>query len=277
MRRPLHSLKRRRWYEMSAGAIRVDIRGAVCRIVLDQPSKLNAMNFDMWLALPEAVQRAEREPGVRVITLEGAGEKAFCAGADISQFGDKRTGTEATRAYDAAVAAGNEALFQCSKPTVALIRGIAFGGGLMLALTCDIRLAQANSRFRLPAGRLGLGYALSNITLMVQRLGMTATADILMSARILDASDAQRAGIATHVWSADEFEAHSDAYVQQIARNAPLTLKAMKRALVELSRREIDQDLTAVNTLVEQCFTSADYREGQAAFREKREPVFTGQ
>lgn len=262
---------------MSTGAIRVEFNGPVCRIVLDQPAKMNAMNFDMWTALPEAVQRAESAPGIRVITLEGAGEKAFCAGADISQFGDKRTGTEATRAYDAAVAAGNEALFRCSKPTVALIRGICFGGGLMLALTCDVRLARADSRFRLPAGRLGLGYAVSNITLMVQRLGMTATADILMSARILNAEDGKRAGIATHVWPADAFDDESTAYVQQMARNAPLTMQAMKRALVELSRRETEQDLAAVNTLVERCFTSADYREGQAAFREKREPVFIGQ
>lgn len=262
---------------MSAGAIRVAFDGAVCRIVLDQPSKMNAMSFDMWSALPDAVKRAEEAPDVRVITLEGAGEKAFCAGADISQFGEKRTGEDATRAYDAAVAAGNAALVECSKPTVALIRGICFGGGMMLALTCDIRLARADSRFRLPAARLGLGYAASNIDLMINRLGITATSDILLTARILDAANAQRANIATHVWEAEEFEAMSAHYVQQIAQNAPLTLKAIKRGLVELSRRESEQNLAAVNTLVERCFTSADYREGQAAFREKRDPVFTGQ
>lgn len=262
---------------MGEGQIRVAVDGAVCRIVLDQPSKMNAMNFDMWSGLPDAVARAEAEPGVRVITVEGAGDRAFCAGADISQFGDKRTGQDATRAYDEAVAKGMNALFNSSKPTVAIIRGICFGGGLMLALACDIRLARGDSRFRLPAARLGLGYGASNIQLMVQRLGVTAAADILLTARILDAQDAARVAIATATWPADIFAAESEAYVQKIAANAPLTLAAIKRGLVELSRPENERNLAAVNTLVEHCFASADYREGQAAFREKRDPVFTGQ
>ena len=262
---------------MSEGQIRVSFDGPVCRIVLDQPAKMNAMSFAMWSALPDAVQRAESAPGVRVITLEGAGEMAFCAGADISQFGDKRTGEEATRAYDRAVAAGMEAIVNASKPTVALIRGFCFGGGLMLALCCDIRLARADSRFRLPAARLGLGYGASNIGLMVQRLGVTAASDILFSARILDAAEAHRVGIATAVWETEDYAAKSTHYVSTMATNAPLTLAAIKRCLVELSRPETERNLAAVHTLVERCFTSADYREGQAAFREKRDPVFTGQ
>lgn len=262
---------------MSEGHIRVAFDGPICRIMLDQPAKMNAMNFDMWSALPDAVARAEAEPGIRVITVEGAGDKAFCAGADISQFGDKRTGEEATRAYDRAVAAGMEALFHAAKPTVALIRGICFGGGMMLALACDIRLARSDSRFRLPAARLGLGYGAFNIELMVRRIGMTAASDILFSARILDAAEAQRVGIASAVWPAETFAAQSAAYVNLIGANAPLTLAAIKRGLVELSRLETERNLAAVNTLVERCFASADYREGQAAFREKRDPVFTGQ
>ena len=261
---------------MSEGQIRVSFDGAICRIVLDQPSKMNAMNFDMWSGLPDAIKRAEAEPGIRVITVEGAGDRAFCAGADISQFGDKRTGQDATRAYDAAVSAGMDALFNASKPTVAIIRGICFGGGLMLALACDIRLARGDSRFRLPAARLGLGYGASNVQLMVQRLGISAAADILLTARILDAQDAQRVSIATGVWPVETFAAESADYVGKIAANAPLTLAAIKRGLVELSRPENERNLAAVNTLVEHCFASEDYREGQAAFREKRDPVFKG-
>ena len=261
---------------MSEGQIRVSFDGAICRIVLDQPSKMNAMNFDMWSALPGAVQRAAAEPGIRVITVEGAGDKAFCAGADISQFGDKRTGQDATRAYDQAVAAGMNALFNAAKPTVAIIRGICFGGGLMLVLACDLRLARGDSRFRLPAARLGLGYGASHVQLMVQRLGITAAADILLTARILDAQDAARVSIASAIWPPETFALESAAYVEKIAANAPLTLAAIKRGLIELSRPESERNLAAVNTLVEQCFASADYREGQTAFREKRDPVFTG-
>ena len=262
---------------MSEGQVRVSIEGPICRIILDQPSKMNAMSFDMWSALPDAVKQAESASGVRVITVEGAGDKAFCAGADISQFGDKRTGEDATRAYDAAVAAGMNALFSASKPTVALIRGICFGGGMMLALCCDMRLARGDSRFRLPAARLGLGYGFSNVELMVQRIGVSATSDILFSARILNAEDAFRAQIATAIWPVETYQDASQAYVKQIGGNAPLTLAAIKRSLIELSRLESDRNLAAVNTLVAQCFTSADYREGQTAFREKRDPVFIGQ
>ena len=261
---------------MSDARVDVHCEGGVCRIVLNQPAKLNAMNFDMWSSLPAAFARAEDDSTIRVITLEGAGDKAFCAGADISQFGDKRTGVEATRAYDAAVAAGMQSVQNSSKPTIALIRGICFGGGLMLALACDIRLAQQGSRFRLPAGRLGLGYGYSNVQLMVQKIGMSAAADILLTARILDADEALRTHIATAIWSADEFNTASARYVHTMAGNAPLTMAAMKRSLIELSRAESERNLAAVNALVEQCFSSEDYREGQAAFREKRDPVFTG-
>lgn len=261
---------------MSEARIDVQCDGGVCRIVLNQPAKLNAMNFDMWSALPAALARAEQDPAIRIITLEGAGDKAFCAGADISQFGDKRTGAEATRAYDAAVAAGMKAVQNASKPTLALIRGICFGGGLMLALACDIRLVQQGSRFRLPAGRLGLGYGFSNVQLMVQKIGMSAAADVLLTARILDADDALRTHIATAIWPEHEFRDASAHYVERMAHNAPLTMAAIKRSLIELSRAESERNLAAVNALVEQCFSSEDYREGQAAFREKRDPVFTG-
>lgn len=261
---------------MNEARIDVQCDGGVCRIVINQPAKLNAMNFDMWSALPAALARAEQDPAIRIITLEGAGDKAFCAGADISQFGDKRTGAEATRAYDAAVAAGMKAVQNASKPTLALIRGICFGGGLMLALACDIRLVQQGSRFRLPAGRLGLGYGFSNVQLMVQKIGMSAAADILLTARILDADEALRTHIATAIWPEHEFRDASAHYVERMAHNAPLTMAAIKRSLIELSRAESERNLAAVNALVEQCFSSEDYREGQAAFREKRDPVFTG-
>lgn len=261
---------------MSEGRVTYSTQGALARLVLDQPARMNAMSFDMWSSLPGLVAQAEADASIRALVLEGAGDKAFCAGADISQFGDKRTGAEATRAYDAAVAAGMAALVDCSKPVIGLIRGICFGGGLMLALCCDIRLVRADARFRLPAARLGLGYGANNIALMLRRLGETATADILLSARIVGAEDALRLRVATSVASVESFEEESAAALARIGSNAPLTLAAIKRGLVELAKPEGARDLAAVTALVERCFASADYREGQAAFREKREPNFTG-
>ncbi|WP_332118550.1 enoyl-CoA hydratase [Azorhizobium caulinodans] len=248
----------------------------LARITIAQDAKMNAMTFEMWSALPGLISRAAADPAIRAIVLTGAGEKAFCAGADISQFGERRSDPEAVAAYDHAVAAGMAALAGAEKPTVALIKGICFGGGFGLALACDIRLARADARFRVPAARLGLGYGYEGVKLISRKLGPDATADILFSARILDAAEAERLGVVARAWAAEAFETESAAYLGQIAANAPLTLVAAKRALVELARPEAERDLDGVAARVATCFASADYREGQAAFKEKRPPRFTG-
>jgi len=261
---------------MSGPDLAYRVEGALARIVLSQPEKMNAMTFDMWSALPDCIARAVSDPAVRAIVLEGAGERAFCAGADISQFGARRSEPEAVAAYDRAVANAMAALEGAQKPTIALIRGICFGGGFGLAMGCDIRLAREDARFRVPAARLGLGYGFSGVKLIARKLGPDATADILISARILDAAEAARLGVVASVWSRDDFAAESAAYLDTVASNAPLTLLAIKRALIELAQPEGAQDSAAVAELVRQCFASADYREGQAAFTEKRPPRFTG-
>lgn len=256
--------------------IRYQAEGAVARLIIDQPHKMNAMALSMWESLPELLEKAENDPAIVCISLEGEGQKAFCAGADISQFGENRTGEEAVAAYDRAVEAGNRALAQASKPTIAVIRGICFGGGFGLAMCCDLRIARDDARFRIPAARLGLGYGFAGTRLLVKKLGMGPVADLLLSARIINAAEAKSMGIVNALFASDTFEQDAAAYLARIAANAPLTLKATKRALVELTRPEAEQDISAVDGLVRQAFASADYKEGQAAFREKRDPVFKG-
>ncbi len=261
---------------MSGPGLLYAVSGALARITISQPAKMNAMAFHMWQALPDLVAQAVADPAVRAIVLEGDGEKAFCAGADISQFGAQRSDPDAVAAYDRAVAEGMAALAQAAKPTIAVIRGICFGGGFGLALACDIRLARADARFRVPAARLGLGYGFEGVSLLARKLGPDATADILISARILDAPEAERLGVVAKVWSADTFADESGAYLDAVAANAPLTLMAAKAALVELAKLEAARDTAAVAQMVAACFGSADYKEGQAAFKEKRTPQFRG-
>ncbi len=261
---------------MGEGRISYAAEGGIATLTIDQPDRLNALTLAMWQALPVAVAQAVDDPDVRVLVLTGAGDRAFCAGADISQFGTARTGEEAIMAYDAAVAAGSDAVLNADKPTVAAIRGICFGGGLALAMACDLRFAASGSRFRLPAARLGLGYGFDGLRLLVRRLGPTVAADVVLSARVISTDDATGMGLVNQVWPSDQFEARLAAYLAAIAANAPLTLRAMKRGLKELARPEAEQDVAAVDALVADCFDSGDYREGQAAFREKRDPVFRG-
>lgn len=261
---------------MSDASIRYESRQGIAELTIAQPARRNAMTLAMWSSLPDLIARAVDDGSVRALVLTGAGDEAFCAGADISEFGANRTGAEAVMAYDRAVAAGTAALVACAKPTVAVIRGVCFGGGFGLAISCDLRFAQEGARFRIPAGRLGLGYGYKGIRTLVQRLGPGATADIMFSARTLAAEEAKRLGVVNEVWPAAAFAERIAAYLATMAANAPLTLMTAKRALVELAKPEADRDPAAVDALVAACFGSEDYREGQAAFRERREPVFRG-
>lgn len=256
--------------------IRYEASDGIARLVIDQADRLNAMTYEMWASLPGLVARAEANTHIRAIMVTGAGEGAFCAGADISQFGDKRAGEADTLRYDAAYLAGCAALVHAKKPAIAVIRGICFGGGFGLAMSCDIRLARDDARFRVPAARLGLGYAYEGVRMLVAKLGQGPASDLLLSARILDCEEALRMGIVNLRWSAEHFEAQTWDYLAGLGGNAPLTLHALKHALSELMRPESERDDAAVEASVAACFDSADYREGQRAFKEKREPVFTG-
>jgi enoyl-CoA hydratase/carnithine racemase len=257
-------------------AIRYEARDGVAHVTLSQPARMNAMTLDMWRSLPAALARADANPTIRVIALAGEGDRAFCAGADISEFGERRTGEAAVAAYGEAVEAANLALAAAAKPTVALIRGICFGGGFGLAMMCDLRLAAADARFRIPAARLGLGYDARSIGQLVARIGMAGVADLLLSARILDAADALRYGILNLAWAPEDFGREAASYVGAMAGNAPLTLQAVKRTLRELTLPETERDMAAAEALVGLCFASEDYKEGQQAFLEKRLPVFRG-
>ncbi len=261
---------------MNEARIYYAVRDGIARLTLHQPGKLNAMSFDMWSSLPDLVARAAQDDSVRAIVVEGSGARAFCSGADISQFGEKRSDADGADSYERAVSEGLAALSSGAKPTLARISGVCFGGGLALALSCDLRLASDNARFCLPAAKLGLGYAYPNIDFMSRRIGLGAAADILYSARTFDAREAQRLGVVTNVFGAESFDAESEAYLARIAGNAPLTLKAVALSLRELQKAESTRDASAANAAVAACFASEDYAEGRRAFAEKRAPVFLG-
>ena len=258
------------------GQIRFAVEHAVATLTIDHPTKLNAMSLAMWRAIPALVAQAVADPAVRVIVVTGAGDKAFCAGADISRFGTERTGAEAVAAYDAAVEQAETALAQAAKPTVALIGGLCFGGGLGLAIACDLRLCSDAARFRLPAARLGIGYGLPGVARLTQRLGFAAAAEILFTARIFDAAEAKGLGIVSRISAAERFAQDSASLLADIAGNAPLSLMAAKSALVELEKPESERDASAVDAAVAACYESADYAEGQLAFAQKRAPIFQG-
>jgi enoyl-CoA hydratase/carnithine racemase len=261
---------------MSTGRIIATRDGHIARLTIDHVRRRNAMTLEMWRELGRHCREIAADREVRVVVLAGAGELAFCAGADISEFKDNRSSEAAVETYDQAVADASRALASLPKPTIALIKGVCFGGGMGLAMSCDVRLASSTARFRIPAAKLGLGYPFESLALLVQKLGPGTVADILYSARVVTAEEAQRLHITQITWPEAEFDQSANNYVQQIAANAPLTLAAVKAALVELSKAHGAVGSPVVEEMVKACFSSADYQEGQNAFREKREPRFRG-
>ena len=253
-----------------------EVDGGVAVVTFSNPAKHNALTAAMRDALPGLLTALQADAGVRVVVLTGAGDKAFISGADISEFGERRTDPAARADYDASWERANRAWQALGKPVIAMIRGYCIGGGLLTALQADIRIASEDSQFGVPAARLGLGYRFPGVTALTELAGPARAAEILFSARRFPAAEALRMGLVNRVVPAAELRAEVMSLAADIARNAPLTVAACKAAIREAGRPAGQRDLTRVEAMVEACFRSEDYREGQRAFAEKRPPAFTG-
>ena len=250
--------------------------GPVGRVIFSNPAKYNAMSFDMWMALPRALADFDADSSIRLVVLEGEGQKAFVSGADISQFEAQRTDPHAQSRYNKAVEDAYLSPIACSKPVVAKIRGICMGGGLGLAAACDLRFCSEDARFRMPAARLGLGYNSVGVRRFLDVFGLQNTLDIFYTARIFNATDAARMGFVSRVEKSDALDGMVDEWCSMVASNAPLTLKALKLTVNELGRDAGARDMAAVKRALDACYASDDYREGAKAFMEKRAPAFRG-
>ena len=250
--------------------------GGIGWIVFNNPARHNAVSLEMWQSLPLVLDAYVKDPDVRVIILRGEGEKAFISGADISQFKEKRSSEEASRIYNETGDAAAAALRNCPKPTVAMIRGYCIGGGMGTAVNCDIRIASDDARFGVPAAKLGLGYRFSGISRLATLVGPAYTAEIFFTARQFTAQEALQMGLVNRVVPVAELQPAVLQLAQTLAVNAPLTIAAVKRALIEFHKDPAERDLTLCQKMVDACFASEDYKEGQSAFMEKRKPVFKG-
>lgn len=250
--------------------------GATGWIVFNQPQKHNAVSYEMWQALPVVLDQFARDEEVRVVILKGEGEKAFISGADISQFGEKRSTAEAVLEYNAAADRASKALQEFPKPTLAMIRGYCIGGGVAVAVGCDLRLAADDTRYAIPAGKLGLGYRFAGVRRLMDLVGPSLAAEIFYTARQFNAAEALQMGLVNRVVPAAELERHTREYADTIAGNAPLTLASIKRSIIEWHKDPDKRDLGLLQKLVDECYQSEDYKEGRTAFMEKRKPVFKG-
>ena len=250
--------------------------GQVGYLIFNNPERHNAVSLEMWTTTSEILEAFAKDPDVRVVVVTGAGGKAFVSGADVSKFESERASQDATKIYNAAVERANLGIYEFAKPTIAMIRGYCIGGGVGLAACCDLRIASDNSRFAVPAAKLGLGYSFGGLKRLIDIVGPAFAKEIFFTARQFDAEEARTMGFVNRIVPATDLEDYVKSYAETIAANAPLTVKAAKYIANEVMKDESKRNLTRCAELVEQCFASKDYTEGRRAFMEKRKPEFTG-
>lgn len=252
------------------------IENGVGIMTYNQPEKRNAVNHEMRLAVIDILTSFAENPDVRVVVITGAGGKAFVSGADISEFDSRRSTPEQIAEYGAISKRVGNAYASLGKPLIGMIRGFCLGGGLATALNADIRIATEGSQFGIPAARLGLGFGFEGVKNLAAVVGQSFAAEILYTGRRFTAEQALGMGLINRVVPDQALENSVRELAEEIAENAPLTLRSLNFSLRENAKEPADRDAARIQELVDACMASEDYKEGRKAFMEKRKAVFKG-
>jgi enoyl-CoA hydratase/carnithine racemase len=263
---------------MTDKAPRVDVQrdNAIARITLCNATHRNAVTRAMWAALTQTALELAEDTTLRAVLIRGEGEVAFASGADISEFGENRRSADETDAYHAEVQAALDAIEALPVPSVAQVHGFCVGAGTAIALACDLRYLDDQTRFGIPAAKLGIGYHPDWIRRLTDVVGTVTAAEILLTARLYDANKALRCGFANEVLPASELGTFVDAQLAAIERNAPLSMAAAKTTLRQIAAFDSNRDWEAAHNAAHLCATSLDYQTALTAFAEKRAPEFEG-
>jgi enoyl-CoA hydratase len=251
-----------------SGTVRAEVDGPIGRLIIDNPERRNAMDLGMYASVPAAVATLLDDDGVRVVVLRGAGDKAFGAGSDISEFRQERTGAAATR-YNATEAAAAHAIESIPVPVLAAVHGACMGGGVGLALCADLRYAADDATFAVTPAKLGVGYPPDSMGRLVAAVGAPRAKELVFTAQVIGADTAARIGLVNAVVPKADLDAHVDAVAATIATLAPLSLRAAKSAAEDPASDRAASDAA-------RCYDSADFLEGIDAHLTKRAARFQG-
>ena len=252
--------------------ISLEIAAPLARIRLNRPPRRNAMSRAMWRALPDLCARVAATSEALVVILEGAGGH-FCAGADISEFEVVYRDAEATRDYYQAIQQGLRALAALDRPTIAALRGNAIGGGLALALCCDLRFCADDALLAITPARLGLLYGFVETRRLVQTVGPARASDLLFSGRRVTCAEALAIGLIDRLVAAEQLEATIAAYAGELAALSQYSIRGAKRAIAAIADG-LDEESAAFRAMIEQAAAGEDFAEGRSAFLDKRAPRF---
>ena len=261
---------------LSTDRLIATIEDSIGWIVINNPERRNAISVEMWEEIPRIFERFDADPAVRVIVLRGTGEKAFIAGLDLSQIEERFSSKEAMTRHGELTVRVSERIAQSPKPTIAMIYGYCIGAGVQIAATCDLRIAADTATVAITAAKLGLGYPLESLWRLVELVGSSYTKEIFFTGRQFTAAEAQAMGFVDRVLPMAELENFVRAYCKTIAKNAPLTIRAVKQTIAEFSAVPSAVNRDFCEQLIGACYASEDYIEGRRAFSEKRTPNFRG-
>lgn len=245
-------------------------------LIFDNPQKRNAINYQMWQRIPEALEELNNDEDIRVIIIRGAGEKAFTAGADISEFKTLRNSSKTSDGYNKVTKAAYQGIKYSPKPVVAMIQGFCIGGGLGIALQSDLRISSDEAIFGIPAVKRGIAYGYDGISDLVDIVGPAIAKEVFFTGRNYEANLALKMGLIHHMVEKEALEDFVRDYCLEIASNAPLSIRSIKFAINEYLKDPQERDMAKIEKEMARCFDSWDYQEGSRAFLEKRNPRFLG-
>ena len=254
----------------------VEKRGAVGWIIFNRPAKRNAINGAMWRGIPRAMAQLDADPEVRCVAFRGAGTEAFAAGADISEFEQVRARQSEVAEYDGLLDQVLHSIQDSRKPSVAMIYGFCMGGGLEVALACDLRYCGESAQFGIPAAKLGVAYNIEGHKRLVETVGHARAREIMFLGRRYTADEALAMGLTNKVVKDAELESYVSGVLKTLCENAPLSIANSKTIIEEYVKSSGAPDPALMQAAMARCAKSADYEEGRRAFMEKRKPRFTG-
>ncbi len=259
---------------MTNDPIYLQKNGEMAEIVLNRPEKLNALNAEVWKGIIDLFSQAGADAAIKVVILRSSAPRAFAAGADISEFPIVHATAESAGAYHDKIRHAYDAIHALNKPTIAMIRGVCFGGGCAIALNCDLRYIDPTAHFCIPPARLGIAYSLLETKRLSDLVGPSRAKEMLMGAKVIEAQEAVNIGLATRLFEADQLETGTHEFAQNLCGLSQFTIRAVKTMVEEISEGAVDETETS-KRLRGEGFQGADYIEGRDAFLEKRKAKFT--